>query len=169
MQSTISRAVDPSRARAGKENIGLDRVDSQRPDRWQTPIGADALPPRAPIVAHEQARIATCDNGVRIFGMGDQRLYAAIEPERGAMPYPRLSGIWTVPHAPARCSKTYTVVAAICCLSSSRPCVIPQAGNIVLCLILAQQTDLVLGAGAAAGARADHRGLPRRHALSANR
>jgi len=42
--------------------------------------------------------------------MGDQRLYAAIKRERGAMPYPRLSGIWTVPYAPANRSKTYTVV-----------------------------------------------------------
>src|SRR5215469_2860537 len=110
MQSAISRAVDSSRARAGKENIGLDRVDSQRPDRWQSPIGADALPPRPSIVAHEQACIATCDNGVRFVGMGDQRLYAAIERERGAMPYPRLSTIWAVPYAPASRSKTNTVV-----------------------------------------------------------
>ena len=69
--SPISRAIDRSRARAGKENIGIDRVDGQRPDRWQSPIGADALPPRPSIAAHEQARIATCENGMRLFGMGD--------------------------------------------------------------------------------------------------
>jgi len=104
------RAVDPSRARAGKQNIGIDRVDGQRPDRRQSAIGANALPPRPAIVADEQARIAACENGVRLCGMGDQRLYAAIKRERGAMPYPRLSGIWTVPYAPANRSKTYTVV-----------------------------------------------------------
>src|SRR5207244_7783547 len=73
-------------------------------------IGADALPPRPSIVAHEQARIATCENGMRLGGMGDQRLYAAVERKRGAMPYPRLSGIRTVPYAPASRTKTYTVI-----------------------------------------------------------
>ena len=42
---------------------------------------------------------------MRLFGMGGQRLDAAVERERGAMPYPRLSGIRAVPYAPAR-SKT---------------------------------------------------------------
>jgi hypothetical protein len=37
----------------------------------KSPIGGDALPPRPAIVAHEQARIATCENGMRLFGMGD--------------------------------------------------------------------------------------------------
>src|SRR5271155_4689566 len=110
VQSPISRAIDPGGTRTGEENIRIDRVDGQRPDRWQSPIGADALPPRPSIVAHEQARIATCDNGMRVCGMGDQRLDAAIERERGAMPYPRLSGIRAVPYAPANRSKTYTVV-----------------------------------------------------------
>src|SRR5580704_13306192 len=108
--SPISRAIERSRARAGKENIGIDRVDGQRPNRRQSPIGADALPPRPAIVAHEQARIATRENGMRLIGMGDQRLYAAIERERGAMPCPRLSGIRTVPYAPASRSQTYTIV-----------------------------------------------------------
>jgi hypothetical protein len=34
LQSTISRTIDFSRARAGKENIGINRVDGLRPDRW---------------------------------------------------------------------------------------------------------------------------------------
>jgi hypothetical protein len=75
MLSTISRAVDSSRACAGKENIGINRVDGQRPDRWQSPIGpigGDAFPPRPAIAAHEQARIAAGENGMRLFGMGDQ-------------------------------------------------------------------------------------------------
>src|SRR5437762_9492546 len=46
LQSAISRTIDRSRARAGKENIGINRVDGQGPDRWHSPIGADALPPR---------------------------------------------------------------------------------------------------------------------------
>src|SRR6266478_1137683 len=113
LPSPISRAIDRSRARAGKENIGIDRVDGQRPDRWHRPIGpigADAPPPRPSIAAHEQARIATWENGMRLGGMGDQRLYAAIERKRGAMPRPRRSGIRTVPYASASRSKTYTVV-----------------------------------------------------------
>jgi hypothetical protein len=61
--------MDRSRARAGQENIGVNRVDGQRPDRWQSPIGAGALPPRPSIVAHEQAHIATCENGMRLYGM----------------------------------------------------------------------------------------------------
>jgi hypothetical protein len=40
------------------------------------PFGAGALPPRPSFAAHEQARIATCENGMRLLGMGDQRLYA---------------------------------------------------------------------------------------------
>src|SRR4051794_38563261 len=59
--SPISRTIDPGRTGAGKEDIRLDRIDGQRPDRWQSPIGADALPPRPSIMAHEQARIATCE------------------------------------------------------------------------------------------------------------
>src|SRR5207248_10282289 len=110
MHSPISRAIDRSRARAGKENIGINRVDGQRPDRRQDPLGADALPPRSAIVAHEQTRIAAGENGMLLFGMGDQRLYAAIERKRGTMPCPRLSGIWTVPYAPASRSQRYTVV-----------------------------------------------------------
>src|SRR6266481_4320054 len=149
--SAISRAIDRSRARAGKENIGINRVDGQRPDRWHTPIGpigpisADALPPRPSIVAHEQARIATGENGMRLFGMGDQRLYAAIERKRGAMPYPRLSGIWTVPYAPASRTKTYTVIR---CHTPppfvSVPASPRKRKDIVLCLTLPQQMDLVL-------------------------
>jgi hypothetical protein len=71
LPSTILRAIDPSRARAGKENIRLDRIDGQRPDRWYSPIGADALPARPSIVAHEQACIATSENGMRLCRMGD--------------------------------------------------------------------------------------------------
>jgi len=71
VQSTVARAIDPSGARAGKENIGINRVDGQRPDRRQSPIGADALPPRPAVVAHEQAGIATRDNGMRLSGMGN--------------------------------------------------------------------------------------------------
>src|SRR5207249_8613286 len=74
------------------------------------PVGGDALPPRPSIVAHEQAGIATCENGMRLGGMSDQRLYAAIERKRGAMPCPRLPGIRTVPHSPASRTKTYTVI-----------------------------------------------------------
>jgi hypothetical protein len=85
-------------------------VSDQIVGNAQRPIGAGALPPRSSIAAHELARIATCENGMRLFGMGDQRLYAAIERERGAMPCPRLSGIRTVPYAPASRSQTYTVV-----------------------------------------------------------
>src|SRR6266481_5217780 len=73
-QSPIPRAIDRSRARAGKENIGVNRVDGQRPDRRHSPIGrigGDALPPRPSIVAHEQARIAGGENGMRLSGMGD--------------------------------------------------------------------------------------------------
>src|SRR5229473_5897589 len=110
LPSPVSRTVDPGRARTGEENLGINRVDGERPDRWQIPVGADALPPRPAIVAREQARIATCKNGMRLLGMGGQRLNAAIERKRGAMPCPRLSGIRTVPYAPAGRSKTYTVV-----------------------------------------------------------
>src|SRR6516162_2551991 len=81
-------------------------------------------------MAHEQPRIATCENGMRLGGMGDQRLDAAIERKRGAMPYPRLSRIRTVPDAPADRSKTYAVV---CChtLPSfvSVPLCHPRAGK----------------------------------------
>jgi hypothetical protein len=108
--SEISRAIDPSRARAGKENIGIDRVDGQRPDCRQNSIRVDALPLRPAIAAHEQACIATCENGMRLRGMGGQRLYTAVERKRSAMPRPRLSGIRTVPYAPANRSKTYAVV-----------------------------------------------------------
>ena len=66
LPSPVPRAIDPGRARAGEENIGIDRVDGQRPDRRQGPIGADALPPRPAIVAHEQARIAAGENGMRL-------------------------------------------------------------------------------------------------------
>jgi len=45
------------------------------------------------IVTHEQARVTTCENGMRLRGIGDQRLDAAVERERGAMPHPGLSGI----------------------------------------------------------------------------
>src|SRR6516162_2588569 len=109
LPSPVSRAIDRRRARAGKEDIGIDPVDGQRPDRWQSAIGADTLPPRPSIVAHEQARIATCENGMRLCRMSDKRLYAAIERKRGAMPCPGLAGIWTVPYAPTSRSKTYTV------------------------------------------------------------
>ena len=57
--SPISRTIDPSRARAGKESMGINRIDGERPDRWHSPIGpigpigGDALPPRPAIVAHE--------------------------------------------------------------------------------------------------------------------
>ena len=61
-------------------------------------------------MAREQARIAARENGMRLRGMGDQRLYAAIEWKRGAMPCPRPAGIRTVPDAPAGRSKTYAVV-----------------------------------------------------------
>src|SRR5438067_723904 len=100
LPSAVPRTVDPGWAGAGKENVGIDRVDRQRPDRRQGPLDADALPPRAAVVAHEQARVAACKNGMRLRGMGDQRLYAAIERKRGAMPRPRLSAIRAVPHAP---------------------------------------------------------------------
>src|SRR5262245_50491254 len=128
VQSPISRAIDRSRARAGKEDIGINGVDRQRPDRRQSAIGADALPPRPAIVAHEQARIAACENGMRLFGMGDQSLYAAIERKRGAMPCPRGSGIRTVPYAPASRTKTYTVIGCHTPLPPRLgPCVTPQA------------------------------------------
>jgi len=58
VQSAISRAIDPSRARAGKENVGVNRVNGQRPYRRHRPTGADPLPPCSAIVAREQARIA---------------------------------------------------------------------------------------------------------------
>jgi hypothetical protein len=51
--------------------MGINRIDGQRPDRWHSSIGAEALPPRPSIVAHEQARIAACENGMRLFGMDD--------------------------------------------------------------------------------------------------
>src|SRR6516165_1030166 len=109
--SAVARAIDPGRAGTGEENIGIDRVDGQRPDRWQSPIGADdALPPQPAIVAREQAGVATCENGMRLRGMGDQRLNAAIERKRGAMPYPRVSGIRTVPYTPASRPKTNAVI-----------------------------------------------------------
>ena len=63
--------MDRSRARAGKENIGIDRVDGQRPDRWQSAIGVNAFPPRPAIAAHEHARIAAGENGMRLRRMGD--------------------------------------------------------------------------------------------------
>ena len=69
--SAVSRAIDPSRAGAGKENVGIDRVDGQRPDRRQSAIGAEAFPPRPAIAAREQARIAAGENGMRLGGMGD--------------------------------------------------------------------------------------------------
>src|SRR6266853_6619191 len=97
-------------ARVSAFRVSRGATQGQRPDRWHSPIGADALPPCPSIVAHEQARIATCENGMRLCRMGAQRLYAAVERKRGAMPYPRLSGIWTVPYAPASRSQTYTVV-----------------------------------------------------------
>src|SRR5208282_91971 len=71
MQPAIARAIDRSRARAGKENIRINRVDGQRPDHWESRIGADTLPPRPAIAANEQARIAACENGMRLGGMGD--------------------------------------------------------------------------------------------------
>jgi hypothetical protein len=61
------------------------------------PILSDQIVVSASIAAHEQARIAAGENGLRLFGVGDQRLYAAIDRKRGAMPYPRFSGIRTVP------------------------------------------------------------------------
>jgi hypothetical protein len=83
--------------------VALSATRSLAQSHWPIgPIGADALPPRPSILAHEQARIATCENGMRLFRMGDQRLYAAIGRERGAVPHPRLSGIWTVPCAPSQ-------------------------------------------------------------------
>src|SRR5207247_1365877 len=97
------------------------------------------------IVAHEHTGIATCDKGARLRGMGDQRLYAAIERKRGAMPYPRLSGIRTVPYAPAGRTKTYTVIR--CHMLPpflSVPASPRKRKNIVLCLTLPQQMDLVL-------------------------
>jgi hypothetical protein len=71
VRSAVARAIDPGWARAGKQNIGIDRVDGQRSIGWQNPIGADALPPRPAIAAHEQARIAAGENGMRLLGMGD--------------------------------------------------------------------------------------------------
>jgi hypothetical protein len=103
--SAVPRTVDRGRARAGEENIGINRVDGQRPDRRQGAVGADALPPRPAIAAREQARIAAGENGLRLSGMGGQRLDAAVERKRGAMPRPRLSGIRTVPYTPASRSK----------------------------------------------------------------
>ena len=157
-QSAIPRAIDRSRAGAGKENIGIDRVDGQRPDRRQSPIGADALPSRPSVVAHEQTGIATRENGMRLCGMGDQRLYAAIERKRGAMPCPRLSGIRAVPYAPASRSKAYTVVRRHTLSPSSCSPRALQAGKIVLCLTLPQQMDLVLHAQASNRSRVNRRG-----------
>src|SRR5262249_31638416 len=110
LQSTIPRAIHPRWPRAGKENTGINGVDGQRPDRRHSALCADPFPLRPAIVAYEQACIPTCQNGMRLRRMGDQRLYAAIEWKRGAMPYPRLSSIWAIPYAPAGRPKTYTVV-----------------------------------------------------------
>src|SRR5467141_4156876 len=61
------------------------------------------------------------------------------------MPYPRLSGIRTVPYAPASRTKTYTVIR---CHSLPPFVSVPRRPaseqNIVLCLSLPQQMDPVL-------------------------
>src|SRR5262249_27127344 len=143
--AAVARAIDPGRARAGKEKFGIDRVDGERPDRRQGPIGADALPPGASIVAHKQARIAACQYGMRLCGMGDQRLDAAIERERGAMPCPRRSGIRTVPYPPAGRSKTDTVVRCHPLPSFVSVPASLQARYVVLCPTVPQQMDLASG------------------------
>src|SRR4029453_14116425 len=66
--------------------------------------------------------------------MGDYRLYAAIEWKRGAMPYPRLSSIWTMPYSPAGRPKTYTVVCRHTLPPFMWTPVSSQAEKIVLCL-----------------------------------
>src|SRR5205823_4019016 len=86
-------------------------------------------------------------NGMRLCGMGGQRLYAAIERKRGAVPCPRPSGIRTVPHTPASRTQTYAVIRChtlppfVSAPASSR-----KRKNIVLCLTLPQQMDLALRA-----------------------
>jgi hypothetical protein len=72
-------------------------VPAKRISGSTRPILSDQIVGSAPIAAHEQARIAAGKNGLRLFGVGDPRLYAAIDRKRGALPYPRLSGIRTVP------------------------------------------------------------------------
>src|SRR5260370_19055403 len=91
-QSAISRAIDRSRARAGKENIGIDRVDGQRPDRWHSPIGpigpigGETLPPPPP-----NRLPATTPNPPLLKGMSLRRLdgprpSAAYVPQPAAHP-----------------------------------------------------------------------------------
>src|SRR4029077_21275777 len=78
--------------------------------RGRPPLLPHPPPPRPDVAAAEKAGISTGENGMRLSGMGDQRLDAAIERKRGAMPRPRIPGIRAVPYAPAGRSKTYAVI-----------------------------------------------------------
>src|SRR5208282_595569 len=61
------------------------------------------------------------------------------------MPYPRLSGIGTVPYAPANRSKTYTVVRCHRLPPSVLAPALPrEAPSIALCLTLSEQMGLAL-------------------------
>jgi beta-lactamase family protein len=100
LRTAVSGAVNRSGSRTGKEYLGVNRIDGQRPDRWHRPAGADALPACPAILAREQARITTRENGLRLSWVGDQRLYAAVERKRRAMARPGVSSIRAVPHAP---------------------------------------------------------------------
>jgi hypothetical protein len=69
MPPAVARAIHPGRARAGKEDIGIDRIDGQRPDRRQVALGADPLPVLAAIMADKEAGIAAGIDGTRLLGM----------------------------------------------------------------------------------------------------
>lgn len=88
LPAAVSRPPDACGPGAGKQHPWIGRIDGQRPDRRQRTGGAEPFPACARIVADEQAGIATRENGLRLGGMGDQRLNAAVERERGAMPGP---------------------------------------------------------------------------------
>src|SRR6185437_17177535 len=86
--SAILGAINPGRTSAGEQNAGINGIDGQGPDRRQVPLGSDMLPPSAAIVANEHTGIASRENGPGLSGMGNQRLYAAVERKRSPVARP---------------------------------------------------------------------------------
>ena len=56
-QSAVARAIDPGRSGAGKEDLRINRIDRQRPDRRHIALRADTLPVGSAMVARKQAGI----------------------------------------------------------------------------------------------------------------
>ena len=102
LPSAVARAIDGRRPRPGKEGVRVDRIDGERPDR-RAGRPACRSAPRRP--RRRDSRTDRCrrrgHGAAGSPGSDRQRLDAAVQRERRAMPHPRLAGIRAVPHAPA--------------------------------------------------------------------